>query len=58
MLEAFEFIEGITSLKFKEGDLNSDILVSCEDKVKYSGELFIAGEGGPTTLQYQASSMS
>lgn len=50
MLRAFEFLENLTSLTFKAGDLNSDILVSCEDKIRYSGELFIAGEGGPTNI--------
>lgn len=50
MIRAFDFIENITSLRFREDPLNPEIYVSCEDTVRYSGELFIAGEGGPTNI--------
>lgn len=48
MLEAFSKLEEETELKFSQ-DTEGQILVSCqEQEEEIPGELFIAGEGGPT----------
>jgi hypothetical protein len=48
---AFSIIENLTLLNFYSVDSDEDILVTCDEKVQPSeGGLFIAGEGGPTTI--------
>ena len=48
---AFSIIENVTSLNFYSVDSDGDLFVTCDEKVKPSeGGLFIAGEGGPTTI--------
>lgn len=49
MIEAFNYIENLTILSFYEST-NPEIEVSCQEKDKLSGKLFIAGEGGPTEI--------
>jgi hypothetical protein len=50
MQYAFEIMENITNLKFNPVSSNGEISVTCEEKDKYNGELFIAGEGGPRKI--------
>jgi len=48
---AFSIIENVTSLNFYSVGSNENIFVTCDEKVKPSESgLFIAGEGGPTTI--------
>lgn len=49
MKEAFSYIENLTLLSFYKSN-NPEIEVSCQEKDKPSGKLFIAGEGGPTDI--------
>jgi len=44
---AFNILENETILKFKEINQNEEISVMCENKQKFEGSTFIAGEGGP-----------
>jgi len=50
MKYAFELMEEITNLKFNSVFFNEDILITCDEKNRYSNGLFIAGEGGPTNI--------
>jgi hypothetical protein len=50
MERAFEILNNKTILKFYRVDLNPEIFVTCENKNKLKGGLFIAGEGGPTNI--------
>jgi hypothetical protein len=50
MERAFEIISNKTILSFYSVDSNEEILTTCESKDKFSGELFIAGEGGPVNI--------
>lgn len=47
---AFELMEDDTSLNFYPVDNNEEISISCEEREKHNGHLFIAGEGGPTNI--------
>ena len=47
---AFDIIEEETLLEFYPVSYNEEISVTCEEKTKYEGKLFIAGEGGPTNI--------
>jgi len=50
MLEAFNWISNETVLRFYPIDANEEIKISCDDKNRIEGGLFIAGEGGPTNI--------
>ncbi len=50
MKNAFSFIENETILNFYSVGSREEILVTCDSKAKFEGELFIAGEGGPTNI--------
>ena len=50
MRDAFDFIENLTILKFYSVDSEEEISVTCDETVQYSGNLFIAGEGGPSRI--------
>ncbi len=49
MLRAFGIISERTILRFYESD-NEEIFVTCDSRNKIEGNLFIAGEGGPTNI--------
>ena len=50
MQQAFERIENITILDFYPITSNEQISVTCDDKAKFEGRFFVAGEGGPTNI--------
>jgi hypothetical protein len=50
MEEAFLMVGDLTVLDFYRVDSGGEISVSCEDKNRVEGGLFIAGEGGPTNI--------
>lgn len=50
MEEAFLILENLTLLDFYPVPEKEEILVNCDDRVKFDGDLFIAGEGGPTNI--------
>ncbi|MEK6912637.1 MAG: matrixin family metalloprotease [Nanoarchaeota archaeon] len=50
MKNAFFTIENKTILRFYPVSNNEEILVTCDSKAKFEGDLFIAGEGGPTNI--------
>jgi hypothetical protein len=47
---AFDVMGNSTSLRFYPVDSGEEISVTCEDKEQLNGNLFIAGEGGPTNV--------
>lgn len=47
---AFEIMSDSTSLSFYPVDDNEEISITCEEREKPNGKLFIAGEGGPTNI--------
>lgn len=47
---AFGIMENLSSLKFYPVKNNEEISIACEERVKRTGDLFIAGEGGPTNI--------
>lgn len=47
---AFAIIENLTLLKFYPVKNNEKISIACQEKEKRTGDLFIAGEGGPTNI--------
>ena len=50
MQRAFDIIENITVLNFYSVDSNEEISVTCDEKTRFEGDLFIAGEGGPINI--------
>jgi hypothetical protein len=50
MERAFDLMENETILKFYSVLENQEITVSCDEKNKMKGSLFIAGEGGPDKI--------
>ena len=50
MINAFEIVSNKTLLKFYSVDSDEEISINCESTAKVEGELFIAGEGGPTNV--------
>ncbi len=50
MKKAFEIIEEKTILNFYPVENNAEIEISCDEKMKIEGDLFIAGEGGPVNI--------
>ncbi len=48
MRYAFDIMENLTVLSFYPVLNNEDITVTCDEKAKFEGGMFIAGEGGPT----------
>jgi len=46
---AFDILENLTSLRFYLSN-NEEISVTCEERDRINGGLFIAGEGGPTNI--------
>ncbi len=47
---AFGIMENLSSLKFYPVKNNEEISIAFEERVKRTGDLFIAGEGGPTNI--------
>ena len=50
MITAFKILEDQTILNFFPVTTNEEISISCEEKAKVEGGLFIAGEGGPVNI--------
>lgn len=50
MERAFELISQKTILEFEPVASNEEISVTCDESVRFSGELFVAGEGGPSNI--------
>ena len=50
MENAFQFIENKTILKFYPVVENQEITITCSNRNKIEGDLFIAGEGGPINI--------
>ena len=50
MRTAFEIMENLTVLSFYPVSDNEDITVTCDERAKFEGGMFIAGEGGPTQV--------
>jgi len=50
MLEAFDILENETMLNFYPVASGEDITVTCDEMTKFKGNMFIAGEGGPTKI--------
>ena len=47
---AFSILGNLTLLDFYSVEENEDIFVTCDEKLRYDGDYFIAGEGGPTEI--------
>ncbi len=47
---AFSILRNLTVLDFYPVDEGEDIFITCDEKLRYDGDYFIAGEGGPTTI--------
>lgn len=50
MKKSFEIIENLTVLNFYPLISNEEISITCDSKIKFEGDLFIAGEGGPINI--------
>jgi len=50
MERSFEIVSDLTLLKFYQTSGNEEILITCKEKTVIEGDLFIAGEGGPTRI--------
>lgn len=50
MRRAFEIVENLTLLEFYEVDSNEEITITCNETTRFEGNMFIAGEGGPTKI--------
>jgi hypothetical protein len=50
MERAFDIMSNLTVLDFYPVPDNGEIYVTCDSSVKFEGDLFIAGEGGPTNI--------
>ena len=50
METAFEEIENLTPLLFYPAESGEQIFITCDERIKEEGGLFIAGEGGPTKI--------
>jgi hypothetical protein len=50
MLNAFNWISNETILRFYPVKTNEEITITCDDKNRVEGGLFIAGEGGPANV--------
>jgi len=50
MRNAFKQIEDVTILSFYPAEINEEISITCESRTRFEGELFVAGEGGPTNI--------
>lgn len=47
MLEAFKMLDNLTVLNFHPVNSDEEITVTCDERTKFEGNMFIAGEGGP-----------
>lgn len=50
METAFKIMEDSTLLQFYPSDNGGEISITCEERERHAGKLFIAGEGGPTNI--------
>lgn len=50
MEEAFSILSNLTVLEFYPVSKREEIFVTCDDETQFDGNLFIAGEGGPTNI--------
>ena len=50
MERAFDIVDDLTDVNFYSVESNEEILVTCDDEVKYEGDSFVAGEGWPVNI--------
>ncbi len=50
MEKSFDVIENLTILNFYPATRNEEISVTCDSKIRFEGDLFVAGEGGPINI--------
>ncbi|MEM3091420.1 MAG: matrixin family metalloprotease [Candidatus Pacearchaeota archaeon] len=50
ILQAMEIIKEKTILDFYPVEKNEEIWITCDENVKFEGNFFVAGEGGPTKI--------
>lgn len=50
MERSFEILENLTNLSFYSVSNNEEISITCDDRTRFEGDLFVAGEGGPTKI--------
>lgn len=50
MKTAFAILENLTALNFYPVSSKEEIHVTCDEKAKFEGSLFVAGEGGPINI--------
>ena len=50
MRDAFDIVENLTILQFNPAADNEDLTITCDEREKFEGGMFIAGEGGPTRI--------
>ncbi|MCX6749667.1 MAG: matrixin family metalloprotease [Candidatus Pacearchaeota archaeon] len=55
MKTAFDIIQNSTILNFYPANENEEISVTCDEKNRVKGGLFIGGEGGPTNISQSGS---
>ncbi len=50
MKKSFDILEDLTDLEFYPVSSNEEISITCDSKIKFEGEFFVAGEGGPINI--------
>ena len=50
MKSAFDILSSLTILSFYPVEYGEEIIIVCQDTNEFEGNLFIAGEGGPTNI--------
>ncbi len=50
MLQAFEILNNLTVLNFNPVASGEEITITCDERTRFEGNMFIAGEGGPTKI--------
>lgn len=50
MKTAISIVDGLTSISFYPVTNNEEITITCDETAKFSGDLFVAGEGGPINI--------
>lgn len=50
IIDSFNILENLTILDFYSVSENENITITCDEKTHLNGNIFIAGEGGPTEI--------
>jgi hypothetical protein len=50
MLQAFNLLTNLTSLKFNPVSADEEISITCQEKNRFDNDMFVAGEGGATKI--------